>query len=391
MKSFRIDAVNHFLLVKQHLAEEAKIDDVLKITRDISGLHATDPLCAYLSLLARTKNFHKEALENELYTKKTMGKVRYARKTVYILLKEKMPGAFNALDKLLEDRFVHYLEHLDLTVSEFESLQKRILTGIKPEGMTAKEIKTELGIEDHLHPVINLMCDRGFLIRGRSPHGWRSNLHTYFRMDRYFPDVDLGSVDELQARREVVHDYLRAFGPATVKDITWWTGFKMGDTRLALEDLKRDILTIEVQGSDGQFLLLESQLSSLETVSIPKKDVICFLPLLDPYMMGYKERFRLIDARLFPYIYDRTGNATYTVLINGRVSGTWDFGRGKSQEVKVHLFETPDAGLKDRMTSEAHKIGRFLFEKDVPVRFCSFMAALTERTMGGFMTPLRDS
>ena len=61
MKPVRLEAVNHFLFCKQHLADEAKIDDMLKITLDISGLHATDPLDAYLSLPARTKSFYKEA------------------------------------------------------------------------------------------------------------------------------------------------------------------------------------------------------------------------------------------------------------------------------------------------------------------------------------------
>jgi len=39
MFTTNLNHVNHFVLRKHHLTDEAKIDDVVKITRDITGLH----------------------------------------------------------------------------------------------------------------------------------------------------------------------------------------------------------------------------------------------------------------------------------------------------------------------------------------------------------------
>ena len=391
MKPVRIESLNHFLLSKQHLADRTRDGCVVDITKDIGGLHATDSMCAYFSLLARKEGFRREDLDRELYEKKTLGKVRYARKTVYILPKERISMAFKALEGALGERFSKYLEHLGMKESEFAALEEAILAGLGSGGMTAKEIRSKLAIKDNLHPVINLMCDRGLLIRGRSPYGWRSTQHSYHRMDLYFPDVDLRSWEGPDAEREIIRDYISAFGPVSERDIVWWTGFKRSRVRPALDSIRENLETVEIEDRDSRFFLISSQVPRLDSAGLPKGDVVNFLPLLDPYMMGYKERFRLLEDRFAPYVYDRTGNATYTILINGRVAGTWDFGRKDIQEMKIHLFDGPSAGLDRHLVDEAGRTGRFLFQKDVPVKFCPSMVPLTDRTMGGFMTPLRDS
>ena len=71
--AFKLQAVNRFILTKQHLSEDSKIDDIVRITRDIGGLHATSATTPYLSLLARTNKFAKETLQEALYQKKKTG------------------------------------------------------------------------------------------------------------------------------------------------------------------------------------------------------------------------------------------------------------------------------------------------------------------------------
>ena len=68
------------------------------------------------------------------------------------------------------------------------------------ENMTVKEIKSEIGTKSKISQVLNLMCDDGQLIRGKPKGGWKSNLHTYHRMDEYFPDMDLLDIKENEAK-----------------------------------------------------------------------------------------------------------------------------------------------------------------------------------------------
>lgn len=87
MEKFELNPVNYFVLQKHHLTEDSKINDILQITDDLCGLHATGSIEPYLALFERVRDFNKEDLEQELYIKKRLGKVRCMRKTLFIQTK----------------------------------------------------------------------------------------------------------------------------------------------------------------------------------------------------------------------------------------------------------------------------------------------------------------
>jgi len=47
---------------------------------------------------------------------------------------------------------------------------------------------------------------------------------------------------------------------------------------------------------------------------------LTLLPELDPYTQGYADRGRYLDAVHDPWVVDRKGNVTSTVLLDGRVA-----------------------------------------------------------------------
>jgi len=105
MKGINLNEINRFVLRKQHLADDSRIDDVVQIVRDVCGLHATGSTVPYLSLFARTRNFVKESLDEELYVKRNLGKIRCMRGTLYILTKEMIPTAYVATRKIVGKGF----------------------------------------------------------------------------------------------------------------------------------------------------------------------------------------------------------------------------------------------------------------------------------------------
>ncbi|NVM46784.1 MAG: hypothetical protein HWN79_17900 [Candidatus Lokiarchaeota archaeon] len=54
------------------------------------------------------------------------------------------------------------------------------------------------------------------------------------------------------------------------------------------------------------------------------------------------------------------------------------------------LFEEAEKDVMGTITSEGKKIGTFITRKDVDIVKCKDMIPLTKRTMGGFMSPLKD-
>lgn len=381
--------LNHFVLQKQHLTDDFKTDDIVQIVRDIGGLHATGSTTPYLSLFSRMRNFTREKLDKELYVKKTLGKIRCVRKTVYVIPKERIPIAFNATKKLVASiSEPHLYKYLGVTQKEYGTTSKAIMEILKSRGMTAKVIKEELGASTNISGIVNLMCDQGLLIRGKPQKGWKSNIHTYYLFHDFFPNMDLNLVDEIEARESIVKQYLASFGPATENDVAWWTGFPKGQIRQILECLKKDVTQVEITELKDYYIMLSSDEKLLKSMKIPKKSVINLLPNLDPYLMGYKDRLRYLNQEYYNYVFDRSGNATNTILIDGRIIGVWDF---IEPFVNLFLFGNIESGILGEIHSEAKNIGAFISGKQVTVEECDSMIPLIQRTAGGFMSPLKYS
>ena len=389
MPKHDLSSVNSFVLRKQHLTKDTKTDDILQIVKEIIGLHATNATTPYLSLFARTCNFSKEHLDEELYVKRNLGKIRCMRKTVHILPKELIQAVYSATAKMVELTSEKYSQNLGVSRKQYEEASKAILETLKGTGMTTKEIKKGLETKVNISAVVNLMCDQGILIRGKPQNSWKSNIHTYYRFRDHFPDMDLDAVDEEKARELLIKRYVAAFGPVSLNDVVWWTGFRMNEVKRVLEKLQNQLTRIEIFNLKGDYLIQSSDVEMLYSLK-PEGYVLNFLPSLDLYLMGYKERERYVNSKHFNYVFDGSGNCTSTILLNGEVIGVWDVARTEPW-VKIFFFEEVEEAVLRDVQGMAKEVGRFIVDKDVQVIECDSMAPLTHRTAGGFMSPLKGS
>jgi len=387
MADIGMDRVNHYVLKKQHLTADSKISDLVQIVMDIGGLHGTSAAGPYLSLFARARGFEKATFTKELSYRKTLARIRYVRNTVYILPKDFIPVAFAATSQMAEVTSERFYRYLGITPGSYERISRKILNVLKGRGLSTKEIKGKLRTSRNLSPIVNMMCDRGLLIRGIPQEGWRSTQHTYYRFEDYYPDLNLRKIDEDPARKAVIKQYISSFGPVNELDVAWWTGFPKGQVRKMLEDLKEDISSVEISGLDGQFFLLTTELEALNSLKPPDDPVINLLPGLDPYLMGYKYRERYLDPHHYEVIFDRSGNATSTILMDGRIVGIWDF---DEPWVKLYLLKEINEKLISEIYSNAEDVGAFIADRKVQVKRCDSMVPLTQRTAGAFMSPLKD-
>jgi hypothetical protein len=393
VRIYKLDQVNFFVLYKQHLAEESRGEngEIVRIAGDIGGLHATGAATPYLSLFARMKDFSREQLDGELYSKRTLGKVRGVRGTVYIHPREVLPIAYTSNRRMNIPNSQRFYRYMDRSEEEYDRLSRRILQLLHGRGMTAAEIKRELGEEKSVSPVVNLMCDLGLLIRGAPAGGWKSNVHTYHILEEYMPGVNLASVEEKEARASMVRRYLAAFGPVCENDIAWWTAFRKSEVKEVLERLGDVVSQVRVEGMERDYFMLSSQDSQLVATRTPQRPVVNLLPSLDPYLMAYKERDRYLSRERYHFIYDRSGNATNCILLDGRIAGVWDYVEEDSPLFKWFLFAPVSERNSRLIRREALRLGVFFAGVEVELKECRDMIPLTERTAGAFMAPLKDA
>jgi hypothetical protein len=164
------------------------------------------------------------------------------------------------------------------------------------------------------------------------------------------------SVDD--ARAELAERWLRSFGPATVADLKWWTGWTLGETRKALGRVEH--VAVDLDGAAG--IALSDDLDTTK----PLEPWAALLPALDPTVMGWAERDWYLGAHR-PALFDRSGNAGPTIWWSGRVVGGW--AQRSSGEIVTRLLEDVGNEAAAAVKAEAGRLESWLGDRRVTPRF----------------------
>ncbi|MDY6878330.1 MAG: winged helix DNA-binding domain-containing protein [Chloroflexota bacterium] len=390
----KISSVNRYLAHKQHLLPTSRLADVVQVTRDIVALHATSATSPYLSLWARVPDFQREMLEDALYEQRTLAKVLCMRVTLHAVPSDEATNFIQACRAYVERRTPPRFRNEGLLVQAgicqaeeasvlLKNLYCRVLDALAEKGPSTlqeisqqvPELKTkirhdvgkpyegEFSIGSRL---VHGMCAQGLLIRTRPRGTWRSSLYEYAALSDWLPDVDLDSVTTEEARAWLVRHYLDVFGPATLDDVQWWTGFSKGETKKALGALEPELVEVTVEGlGDGYWMLAEDAQRLRDFASTPPDAPYAFfLPSLDPYIMGYRDRRRFLTPEHRAKLFDRAGNAVPTVWVNGQVVGAW--GQQKDGSVIYGLFEAVGEEEQALLEGEIPRLEGFLGDEYLP-------------------------
>ena len=369
-KQIDFKKINQFILCKQHLTEDSKekSERVVKVTKDICGLHAQVAITPYLSLWNRVESFRKEVLEKELYEKRTLVKIWCMRRTLHIVSTEQVMGYYQATKRVGGRK-----------PFRLETIHKRILNILDEKGpLTAQElnnhilelknkVQTKYGGVYIGQQIVREMCHSTLLVPSKPKGGWKSNLHTYSSFKKWLPSVNLQALNEFEAKKNVILYYLSGFGPVTAEDISWWSGLNKREIKeiLNLREISDKIENIKIQGLEATFFILKSDFECLEGFSIGK-DMVHLLPKFDPYVMGYRNRQRLISPEYEKKVFWSTrGEIAPSILVNGYIIGFWNHKEEKNKiKVTLSFFEKIDRIILDRIEEQAERLAKFISEKD---------------------------
>ena len=214
---------------------------------------------------------------------------------------------------------------------------------------------TEVGLTSR---VLLLLATEGRIVRGRPRGSWISSQYRWARTEDWlgepFADQDLAT-----ARAGLVRRWLRAFGPAPVTDLKWWTGWTLGVTRAALAD----VAAVGVDLPEGEGWVLADDLEPIEAPA----PWVALLPGLDPTPMGWKARSWYLDPEHVPALFDNNGNIGPTVWVDGRVVGGW--GQGPDGVVACRLLADVGGEAQRAVAAEAAALMEWLAGVVVTPRF----------------------
>ena len=177
---------------------------------------------------------------------------------------------------------------------------------------------------------------------------------TYVLLDGRVPAPP--AIDRDEAVVELVRRYLGSHGPASVKDMSWWSGLTMSDLRQALGDLGDEVTSEEV----GE-LTLWSLASADERP--PAARGAQLLQTYDELVVGYTES-RFLEDRWKEFARAAWMERSFPnglLTLGGRVGGHWrrTVERGRVR-IEAHLYEEPSRTSIRALDAAATAFGRFV-------------------------------
>jgi hypothetical protein len=366
---------------RHRLAPGARVDDdPVAIARSVVALHATDPATVVLSVTQRMRTPDPSHVERALVTHRSLLRMLGMRRTLWTvpvedaaIVQRSSGDAVAATErkrfiKVLEDagvakdgaRFLRRAEEKALAVLEeageaaAADLSKRAEElAIRIPMNEGKAYAATIGVGAR---VLFLLAADGRVVRGRTTGGWASSRHLWAPVERWL-GAPLADMPPEEARAALVRAWLARFGPGTVEDIKWWTGWSLGHTRAALAAL--DVQAVDLDGPEGLVLAGDRE-------SPPLEAFVTLLPGLDPTTMGWKHRDWYLGEHR-ERVFDRNGNGGPTVWVDGRIVGGW--AQRKTGEVVFRLLEDIGAERSAEVAERAADLEQVLGEARVVVRF----------------------
>ena len=386
MRSFTV-AERRARLARRHflVGQAGSIDGLVA---DLVGLHATDPATPYLSLLARLSGFAVADLDAELYGRRTLVKHLAMRRTLWAVRAEDLPliqsGASDRVADNERRRLVADAQKAGIADDGdtwVDTACAAVLRHLAEHGpASAKELRATLpelagrydyapgkrwGGETPLAPrVLTVLSVRGDIVRGPNDGAWTVSRPRWTPMADWLP-ARPGTATPEVARAELVHRWLRAFGPATVTDIKWWFGNTLTWARQALRDI--DAVEVDLDGTPG-FALPD------DLDSEPDVDPWCaLLPGLDVTTMGWFDRDWYVGEHR-SQVFDTNGNGGPTAWWNGGIVGAW--GQDADGRVELRLLEDVGRDAQRALTQRADDLSEWAAGVRVSPRFPSPLSKL---------------
>ena len=342
MRTVSIDERRARLGVRHHLSAKARGISPAALVDDLVALHATDPASVYLSAAARMQTLHPNDVAEALYTDRTLVRMLGMRRTMFVVPTSSASVVQHSSSDAIAARLRRALIKDLATVADQPSitsdpaawltqLDDAVLRVLRESGeATALELsraeprlRTQLtyaegkaygGPANITSRVLNLLSAEGRIVRGRPGGGWIGSQYKWSPIEEWLPDgIPAFSADD--AKAELVRQWLARFGPGTMADIAWWTGWNLGDTRRAVA--ANDTVRVDLDDEVGVLLGCD-----IEPVAAPEPWV-ALLPALDPTPMGWSGRDWYIKQDYRAALFDKTGNIGPTVWCDGRVVGGW--------------------------------------------------------------------
>ncbi len=317
------------------------------------GLQAQDAPAARLGVRSRSATLTDADVLTALEVDRTVVRTSLMRATIHLVDTADVRWLTALFGPSIRQRFAKRWRDLGLTTGLLDratAALPAILAGGPRNRAEILAAWRERGIDlPNAHPLtespthtLRYATSLGVVCRGPD----RGREPTFALLDSWVPDAPAGLRGD-EALAELTRRWFAAYSPATAADFTAWSGLPSGD---AVSLIRDELTPGDVAGRPGYTL-----------GDVEPRPAVRLLSAFDNYLVGYQDRDPIIDAEHRRAVY-AGGVIRPTVLVDGRVVGTWRVvrGRGRTGRLEVRMFGAARRRDLADIEGEVDDIGRFL-------------------------------
>ena len=333
---------------------------VAGVVKALGGLQAQELPAAGLSVRARSAGLVAAGVEKARVEDRTVIRTWGQRSTLHLLATEDLGWLLPLLGPAF--RAASRTRRAELGLDEATSaggsrLLRQVLADSGP--LTRAEIVEQLAgkglrLEGQAIPhLIGYAALEGTLCHGPEREGEPS----YVLLDDWVPGWQTSAISAEAAYSELVLRYLAAYGPAEPEDLASWSGLAMREIKAAWKHLAGQLVEVEV--ANRPLWLQKTNQGWLEELATGPSPVR-LLPRYDTYLLGYRSRELILEARYAKRVNAGGGIVHPTLLVGGRIAATWKSQKRKNRlEIAVAPFEKLDPAALPGLEAEIKDLARF--------------------------------
>jgi hypothetical protein len=301
-------ALNRALLARQHLLQRRKASAADEIEH-LVGMQAQVPNSPYVGLWTRLDGFKPDQLA-DLITHRRAVRLGIMRNTIHLVTARDCIALRPLFSPVLGRGLQSSPFGRNLVGMEIQPLIRHATRLMKQKPRTL----AELGALLHERWPDRDATSLAYAIRHLvalvqvPPRGvWGKSAQATWTSAELWLDSPLARKPSIDA---LILRYLAAFGPATVADMSTWSGLTA--LRSVVERLRPQLRTFRDERGRDLFDVPDGPLPEPRTPASPR-----FLPEYDNLLIGHHDRTRVIDHAYRYVIF------IGTLLVDGFVQGTW--------------------------------------------------------------------
>jgi hypothetical protein len=333
--------------------------DAARVVGRLEGIQAQEGEAAFLSIAARSSGLTTLKVNESLLTERSILRTWAMRGTLHLVPTQDIDWLLALLAPVIVKRNQPRYAELGLDEAELQSGVFIIREQLASHGpLTRHELAPHLARQglnttgQALIYLVNRAAWEGVLCLGPVMAGKQAYVWLPDWIGRDLSPQD-GGAHVLLAER-----YLAAYGPATPRDFSAWSGLPSNMAADAWKALGDRLVELEFPGGSG--VILTDQAPRLDDPP-PRSLGVQLLPKFDTFLLGYADRSLLIASEHIKKVNAGGGIQRPALLVDGCVQGTWRITQQRTGvKITVEAFGQLPAHQVLSLEREVEAIGRFL-------------------------------